>query len=248
MGNSFDWMPKWIGKRYSILWSSYKEAIFTYDDAEELLGKYTSNYLSEMKKAHTLFVFQKNGKKRDYRLLSPQIYIFSYANQLHLDWLKQGRYAHLLLKFLKLLKEDMKDNLLAIGIFGSVARGHAKLDSDIDLFIIVDEMSLSLLQRTKYLLKIKRQDLVESELDFLDKHNIHPKLNFFIREKNELRLNFFTLDISFDLNILYDEGVLTEYLHIIKDKIDKKGVKRKYLEDGRYYLDLNIEFGEVFEF
>lgn len=135
-----------------------------------------------------------------------------------------------------------------MGIFGSVARGEAKKDSDIDLFIIVNELELSLLERTKYLLNIKRKSLIKNELEFLSTYEIFPKLNFFMRQKNELTLNFFTIDISFDIKIVYDKGILRTFLEKIQKKVEEKGIKRKYLENGKYYLDLNLEFGEVFEF
>ena len=63
------WMPKWIGKIYSQLWSIYKENVFNFDDAEQLLGKFTPNYLSEMKKAQALFIFGRDARKRIYRLV-----------------------------------------------------------------------------------------------------------------------------------------------------------------------------------
>jgi len=248
MDESFKWMPKWIGKRYSKLWSDFKECIFTYDEVKEELGEYTSNYLSEMKRSHSLYIFLKHGKKREYRLVPPQLYIYSYTNKVKLDWLIKGRYANLILKFFRLLKDELEDNLLSLGIFGSVARGEAKKDSDIDLFIIVNELNMSLLERTKYLLNIKRKDSIKKELEFLSIYEIHPRLNFFLRQKNELTLNFFTIDISFDIKTVYDKGILRTFLEKIQRKIEEKDIKRKYLENGKYYLDLNIEFGEVFEF
>jgi len=248
MDETFKWMPKWIGKRYSRLWSSFKEDLFAYHEAKEELGEYTSNYLSEMKKSHSLYIFLRHGKKRKYRLVPPQLYIYSYANKVKLDWLIQGCYANIILKFFRLLKDELEENLLSLGIFGSVARGEAKKESDIDLFIIVNELNMSLLERTKYLLNIKRKDSIEKELEFLSDYEIYPKLNFFIRQKNELTLNFFTIDISFDIKTVYDKGILRTFLEKIQKKIEEKDIKRKYLDNGKYYLDLNLEFGEVFEF
>ncbi|TFF88025.1 MAG: nucleotidyltransferase domain-containing protein [Promethearchaeota archaeon] len=248
MKGFFSWMPKWIGEKYSVLWINFKEDIFTYNEAKEFLGDYTSNYLSEMKNCGVLWVFQKKGKKRIYRLVPPRIYIFSYAYNLNLKWLLQNSYSNLILKIIHVLKNNLRENLLSVGIFGSLARGEAKSDSDLDLFIIVREFKGSVLERTKYLLELKRKEIVEEELKFLRSYSINPRFNFILKTKDELKLNFFTIDISFDMKILYDNAILNNYIGKIQGMVKKRGIKRKYMKNGKFYLDLNIEFGEVFEF
>ncbi|MBD3212117.1 MAG: hypothetical protein GF311_05850 [Candidatus Lokiarchaeota archaeon] len=248
MGESISWMPKWIGKKYSKLWSRFEDNLFTYQEAHNLLGEYTSNYLSEMKKSQTLFVFRKLGRKRKYRLIHPELYVYSFTHKLNLNWLSQTYYANLILLLFKLLKEEMQENLLSLGIFGSVARGNAKKDSDLDVFIILNELNASLLERTKLFLKIKRQHPIKNELTFLRSYDINPKLNAILRNRNELKLSFFTIDISFDMKIVYDNNVLQEFLDSVLETINENNIERKYLKDGKYYLDLNLKLGEVFEF
>lgn len=241
-------MPKWIGKRYAKLWTNFEEELFTYKDVELLLKKYTSNYLSELKKCQALVVFEKEGRKRKYRLISPEIYIYSYAHKIHLESLQQTQYAHLLVKLFYILKENLGENLLSLGLFGSVAKGTAQRDSDIDLYIITENTDLSLVERTEYFLKLKHDDLISQEIEFLHSQGYNAKINFISKEKNNLSTNFFTIDITFDMIVLFDTGILKQFLGKNKKIIKQQGIQKKFYENEKYYLDLNIEFGEVFEF
>ena len=240
-------MPKWIGKRYAKLWTHFKEELFTYKEAKPLFEKYTSNYLSELKKSQALVVFEKVGRRK-YRLFSPKYYIYNYAHKISLKSLSQTEYAHLLVKLFYILKENLADTLLSMGLFGSVAKGTAKKDSDIDLFIITENLDLTFVERTEYFLDLKRDNTIKEEVEFLRSRGYNPKINFIIKEKNNLSANYFTIDITFDMLVIYDTGVLKQFLEENKEKIKKQGIEKKYLDQEKYYLDLNIEFGEEYEF
>ncbi len=242
------WMPKWIGKRYAKLWAKFKEELFTYNEARNLLKKYTSNYLSEFKKCQALVVFEKKGRKRTYRLLSPKNYVYNYAYKVQLESLKQGPYFHLLAKIFFILKENLSDDLLSVGLFGSVAKGTAQKDSDLDLFIIMKNLNLSFVERIEYFLRLKQNSSIREEIAFLRSYGYNPKINFIIKEKSELSSSFFTIDITFDMLILYDVGVLKHFLQKNKEKIEQEGIEKKYFKNQKYYLDLNIDFGEVYKF
>lgn len=241
-------MPKWIGKRYAKLWTHFKEELFSYKEANQLFKKYTSNYLSELKKCQALVVFEKVGRKRKYRLFPPKYYIYNYVHKINLDSLTQTQYAHLLVKLFYIFKENLADSLLSVGLFGSVAKGTAKKDSDIDLFIITENLDLTFVERIEHFLDLKRDKTIKEEVDFLRSKGYNPKINFIIKEKNNLSANFFTIDITFDMLLIYDTGVLKQFLEENKEKIRKQGIEKKYLDKEKYYLDLNIDFGEVYEF
>jgi len=242
-------MAKWIGKVYSTLWAEFKENTFFFNDVKEKLGKYALNYLSELKKAQALFIFERRSKKRVYRLLSPDIFTYSIAHNANLGWLTQGVYANLILKVFMLLKDKFNQNLQSLGVYGSIARNTAKKDSDLDLFIIFQELPQNIDDRLLELVELKKSRIIQDELIFLNKNNIFPRINFNPLKKSELEVSFFTIDISFDMKIIFDDlKILENFLLIIHKKIEEYGIIRKYIDKGRYYLDLNINFGEVFEF
>ncbi len=91
--------------------------------------------------------------------------------------------------------------------------------------------------------------IIQDELYFLNNRRFYPSTSFYPRLVSELKMNFFTIDIAFDLKIIYDDmNVLKRFLSVINNRIREQGIKRIYLDKERYYLDLNIKFGEIFNF
>lgn len=241
-------MPKWIGTKYSQLWTEFKDNTFYFNDARDKLGKYTLNYLSELYKSQSLFLFERESRKRIYRLVPPNIYIYSFAHGIDLNWLKQGVYANLILTIFTCLKEEFNQDLLSLGVYGSIARNTADNQSDLDLFLLFRELPDNISERLRMLRKIEEKKLIQDELRYLNKKSYYPQISCYACKESELKLSFFTIDIAFDIKILYDTNVLADFLQIINKKIKERGIRRKYLDKERYYLDLNIKFGEVFEF
>ena len=60
-------------------------------------------------------------------------------------------YSTLIEKSLRLLKEKFGDDLISIAVYGSIARGDYRNDSDIDLLIIARNLLLALLRELKSL-------------------------------------------------------------------------------------------------
>ncbi len=242
------WLPKWIGKVYCKIWAEFGETLFYFEDIQKLCGKYTPNYLSELKKAQVLSIFGKRARKKVYRLVPPDCYVFSLANDIDLKWLKQGIYTNLILKLFMVLKEKFTLNIHSFGIFGSVARNCAKRESDLDIIIIFKDIEGTISQRLDLLSTVEDSGTIRQEIEFLRAQSQFPRISYYPRNEAELRLNFFTIDIAFDLKILFDIGILSKFLLAIQKKIEERGIQRKYLDNEKYYLDLNLKSGEVFEF
>ena len=69
-------LPKWIQKRYAILWMKFKDKSFTHEQAVKILKEdeqLISVFLSDLKKAEWLDVAldPKDTRKRFYRLKEP---------------------------------------------------------------------------------------------------------------------------------------------------------------------------------
>ncbi|MBD3255328.1 MAG: hypothetical protein GF383_09560 [Candidatus Lokiarchaeota archaeon] len=56
------------------------------------------------------------------RPIPPNLFVYPYAHELNLEWLKNPIYTSLLLKFFYMIKEVLADKLLSHGIFSSVAK------------------------------------------------------------------------------------------------------------------------------
>jgi len=238
-------MPRWIGRAYSHLWTKFKMQPFYFEEVSELLGKFTPNYLSELKKYQVLYIFGRAGRKKVYRLVPPDLITWAIAQNIDLKWLKQGAYALLILYILKQLKEEFKNQLLAAGIFGSVARNEAHLDSDIDLLLIFETLPDSIGERIKLLLKTETALEVQQEFHFLNERGIFPHFSYHALKEAEFEITPLLIDASFDLKILYDTGILDRFMFEISKKVRELDIKRISLSKDQYYLDLKIPFGKV---
>ncbi len=243
-----EWLPKWLGKVYCKLWAQFGEGLFLFENADMICGKLTLNYLSELKRAQALFIFERALKKRVYRLIPPNYFAISLANNLNLKWLTQGVYANLIIKVFSCLKERFGLNLSSLGVYGSVARNQAKKESDLDIFLVFKEISGNISERLDLLSDIVNTDLIKDELKSLRARSYFPRINLYPRKESELRLSFFTIDIAFDMKPVYDTNILQPFLSKIYKRIQDQKIKRIYLQGDKFYLDLNLKFGEVFEF
>lgn len=63
----------------------------------------------------------------------------------------QKEYQNLLTDFIQILRERFQDDIVSIVLFGSVARGNAKKESDIDLCLIIKNLPKSRFQRNRLL-------------------------------------------------------------------------------------------------
>jgi predicted nucleotidyltransferase len=115
------------------------------------------------------------------------------------------------------LKQAMGDNLMAIVLFGSRARGDADEMSDWDLFVITQYLPQKSFQRHLYLKKLL-PDLWRGQVAIIAK----------TPAEFEAYLPSLYLDIALDGIILYDtNNYITEHLAWLKRLIRQKGLHRE---------------------
>ena len=72
-------LPKWIQKRYALLWNKFKDKEFTLEQAEKVLKnkKGINVFFSDLRKAGWLDVSldKEDTRKRAYRLKNPELAI-----------------------------------------------------------------------------------------------------------------------------------------------------------------------------
>ncbi len=130
-------------------------------------------------------------------------------------------------KFVEALKREMGQRLLAVALFGSVARGQATERSDIDLLVVVNEKPSNALQECL---------LVRRQVEPYPLRRISP----IVTTPEMLRQNFLILlDILDHGIILHDpEGVLGDLLSRLKRRLEEWGSKKVQLPDGSWYWQL----------
>jgi len=142
-------------------------------------------------------------------------------------------------RFVEALKEKMGRRLLAVALFGSVARGEANEQSDIDLLVIVDDQPSVALQEC---LSVRRQ------VEPYPLRRISP----IVTTVGRLRQNFLILLDILDHGItLHDpEGVLSDLLARLKSRLEEWGSVKVQLPDGSWYWQLKPDrkLGEVLSY
>jgi len=155
-------------------------------------------------------------------------------------------------EYLDLLLKEMRrrfgeDFVLALALFGSVARGEARPDSDIDLLIVHREVGFNPMRRFVDLI-IELRDREETKR--LERMGLNPDpYPIFMTEEELWRKPLILLDILDHGIIIYDTGVLKRRLDCLKRRLQELGAKKIVLEDGSWYWDLkpNWKPGEGIE-
>ena len=149
------------------------------------------------------------------------------------------------------LLERLGDALLAIVLYGSVARGTASTASDIDLLIVQRQPPSSYYERLAPVLAVERALRDCEALHTLVREGFCPYVSFLLLSTEEARENrYIFLDMVEEAIVLYEQdGFFTKRLAELRHRLQELGAKRLVLPDGSWYWDLkpDLVVGEVFE-
>ncbi len=140
------------------------------------------------------------------------------------------------------------DRLVSVVLYGSVARGTMREDSDIDLLIVARDLPRGRLNR------VKEFDAVEAavarEMEQAHHQGVHTELSPILKTPDEvMRGSPLFLDMVEDARILYDrDGFFARRLALLRERLAQLGAKRLW-RGNAWYWDLKPDFrpGEVFE-
>ena len=157
-------------------------------------------------------------------------------------------YKNLLDRLLQSLREAFgTDTILSFALFGSVARGEARPDSDMDLLVVHRPLDFEPVERFVDILSDLRED---DEYRRLEARGFSPDpYPIFMTEKEMYERPLILLDILDHGVILYDNGVLRKRFESLRKRLSELGAKKVVLEDGGWYWDLKPDWkpGEVIE-
>ncbi|MCX8183033.1 MAG: nucleotidyltransferase domain-containing protein [Crenarchaeota archaeon] len=241
------WLPAWLGEVYSKLYLRFESELFTFKDALELLQtgeNRLSVAFSRLHKNRVLLVF--NGRRpRQYRLLDPHgLILLASGTVRNLERVPQERYVKLLCDAFRVFSRSLR--LTSLALYGSVARGTAGENSDIDLLIVSNDFAGSIGRRLETLSRLEER--LEDELAWLRRHYVYTGFSFYpLTEEEASRKPLLFIDMTEDAVILYDkdrflERVLTE----LKAELLRLGARRVFVDRENWYWDLkpDYRFGE----
>lgn len=134
------------------------------------------------------------------------------------------------------------DRLVSVVLFGSVARGEAREDSDIDALVVADGFAPRLSERRRPLLAAWEQVRAERGL-------AGAEWNLVTRTPAEAAHHSpLYLDIAEDGILLFDrDGFFHAILERMRARMHVLGSRRVRLPDGSHYWDLkpDFQFGEI---
>ena len=147
------------------------------------------------------------------------------------------------------MKDNYKEDLLSIILFGSVARGKWNKESDIDLLIIFTNKSSLKNTLNKRLAKIisdyeRNSKISNSKGDRL--FSTIQDITLVLKELHTFRTIFY--DIAMDGIIIFDRDKTGfQFLKKIKKRIEEKGLRRIFIKENDFYWERKVKFGEIIE-
>ena len=151
----------------------------------------------------------------------------------------------------RLLEELLKvfgEKLVSVVVYGSVARGEARRDSDIDVLIVIEDLPRSRFERLSMYMKAEERldDLLNKLLDEGYAVTISPILK---TREEAMRVSPIYLDMVEDAIIVYDkEGFFEGILRRLRKKLKELGAERVWVGKKWYWrLKKDYKFGEVIE-
>jgi len=157
----------------------------------------------------------------------------------------------LLERLLALLQEHFGDRLISLVLYGSVARGEAGEERDIDLLLILDRVSTNYHRRLDDVLTVQAQLERESEYEAVSKVlGNAPYLSYLILSKEEANENrHIYLDMVEEAELLFDRAdFFAKRLRAVRKWLEELGSMRVQLEDRTWYWDImpDLKLGKSF--
>ncbi len=160
----------------------------------------------------------------------------------------QKGYVRLIEEYCSAIKDHFSDRLISICLFGSVARGEAKPDSDIDILIVADGFPIDIGMRIKETNYIHECLKKSKAYISLRKSNMSGLISDIFFTPEEIKGHPpILLDIIDDGIVLYDrDSFLSNELKLLKQKLESQKARKVKTEKGHFWiLKPDIMFGEV---
>lgn len=157
-------------------------------------------------------------------------------------------FAQLVGRLLEETQRFYRDRLITLAVFGSVGRGTATAESDVDLLIIATDLPQGRMKRVSKFAQV--EDCIEGDIRQMELAGVHIYLSPVIKTPDEVLAGSpLFLDMILDALILCDkENFFQQFLARFKQRLDRLGARR-IVQGDRWYWDLKPDYkaGDTFE-
>ncbi len=157
-------------------------------------------------------------------------------------------YNALLDAFVDLIRQALADQVVSVVLYGSVARGTARPDSDLDLLLIVRDAPASYWKRLQPILPILRRLREQPCWKELEEQGVTPFVSVLVLSLEEAKENrYLYMDMIEDARILVDQGgFFRGKLESLRRRLEELGAK-KVQRDKDWYWDLkpDLKLGDI---
>ncbi len=157
-------------------------------------------------------------------------------------------YRSILLKLVEVLELRFGDDLVSVVLFGSVARGEARPDSDVDLIIVIRNLPRGRFRRQDLFMEVEKE--LEPLLKELEEQGYYIEFSPILKTPEEAsKVVPLYLDLVEDAVLLYDrDDFFRNILENLRRRLRELGAERvKFGKLWYWRLKRDYRFGEVIE-
>ncbi|MGC8670194.1 MAG: nucleotidyltransferase domain-containing protein [Thermoprotei archaeon] len=160
----------------------------------------------------------------------------------------QEPYASVTNKLLGVLKRHFGDDLISVVVFGSVARGDSRADSDLDVLIVARGLPEGQLDRPKLFDEVERELADELAAAWAKGYSVEVSPIMKTPEEAD-GFSTFYMDLTEDALILYDkDGFFSKVLEREREVLKRLGYERVKLGKAWYWWKHDYKGGEVINY
>jgi predicted nucleotidyltransferase len=231
-------LPRWLSGSYIDLMLSLGHLPFTVDEAKRVLKADTAALLlSRLRRSGWL----ESVEPRTYRVVHPLVCLLEVAGWNWRSRISQRDRLPIIELAVAGIVEEFGNKLVSLVLFGSLARGDAGAESDIDILLVAEQLPASYSSRLETIRPIIHLDSIRRWREYLwEKKRVYPLIEVVALTPGEANQTHpFYLDMVEDSMMIFEKNRFMERkLGSLKERLAEIGASKIALPSGKSYWSL----------